>query len=40
MMMSAFSGFSVPEGYKEERRMENREVVKFKYPEVFSNHYI
>ena len=39
MMMSTFLGLTVPEGQKEERRMLNREVVKFKYPEVVAYHY-
>ena len=39
MMMSTFSGLTVPEGQKEERRMVNGEVVKFKYPEVVADHY-
>ena len=38
-MISTFSGFAVPEGHKEDRSMENREVFKFKYPEVFANNY-
>ena len=34
MMMSTFSGFTMPEGQKEERRAVNEKVVKFKYPTV------
>ena len=40
MMMSNFSGLTVPEGQKEEIRMVNGGVSKFKYPEVVSEHYI
>ena len=40
MMMSTFSGFTVSEGQKEEIRIMNEEVFKFKYPEVVSEHYI
>ena len=39
MMMSTFSGLTVPEGQKEQKRITNREVVKFKYIEVVSDHY-
>ena len=39
MTMSTFSGLTVPEGQKEERKMVNGEVVKFKYPEVVTRHY-
>ena len=39
MMISTFSGLTVSEGQKEERRVVNGEVVKFKYPEVVSDHY-
>ena len=38
IMMSTFLCLTVPEGWKEERIMVNEEVVKFKYPEVFSSH--
>ena len=37
MMMSNFSGLTVPEGQKEEIRMVNGGVSKFKYPEVVSD---
>ena len=40
MMMSTFSGLTVPEGQKEEIRMANGEIVKFKYPEFVTDHYI
>ena len=40
MMMSNFSGLTVPEGQKEERRMVNGEVVKFKYPVTAVDNYI
>ena len=30
----------MPEGQKEERRMVNGDIVKFKYPEVVVDHYI
>ena len=40
MMMSTFSGLTVPEGQKEEIRMVNGEIVKFKYPEFITDHYI
>ena len=33
MMMSTFLGLTVPEGQKEEIRMVNGEIVKFKYPQ-------
>ena len=39
MMMSKISGLTVPEGQKEERRMVNWDVVKFKYPEVVADHH-
>ena len=39
MMMSTFSGFTVLEGQKEERRMVNGEVVKFQYSAVVADHY-
>ena len=39
MMTSTSYGLTVPEGKKEERSMVNGEVVKFKYPEVFTDHY-
>ena len=37
--MSTFSGLTVPEGHKEDRKVLNGEVVKFKYPEVVADHY-
>ena len=40
MMMSNFSGLTVPEGQKEEIRMLNGDVIKFKYPPVVADHYI
>ena len=40
IMMSIFSVLTVPEGQKEDRRMVNGEVVKFKYNEVVADHYI
>ena len=39
MMISTFSGLTVTEGQKEERRMVNGEIVKFNYPEVVAYHY-
>ena len=39
MMISTFSGFSVPEGQKEKRRMVNWVAVKFKCPAVIFDHY-
>ena len=39
MMTSTSYGLTVPEGQKEERSMVNGEVVKFKYPEVVTDHY-
>ena len=39
MMMSTFSGLTVPEVQKEERRIVNGEIFKFKYPEVVADHY-
>ena len=33
MMMSTFSGLTVPEVQKEERRIVNGEIIKFKYPD-------
>ena len=39
MMMSNFTGLTVPEGQKEEIRMDNTEIVKFKYPEVVADNY-
>ena len=39
MMMSTFSGLTVPEGQKEERIMVNGEIVKFKYSSIVANHY-
>ena len=38
-MMSTFSGFTVPEVQKEERRRVNGEVVKSKYPAVVADYY-
>ena len=38
MIMSSFSVFTVPEGQKEEIRMVNGEIFKFKYPEVVVDH--
>ena len=40
MIMSTFSGLTVPEGQKEEIRMANGEVVNFKYLEVVADHHI
>ena len=37
--MSTFSGLTVPEGQKEQIRMVNGEIFKFKYPEVVAYHY-
>ena len=37
MIMSNFSGLTLPEGYKEEKRMVNREAIKFKYPGAVDN---
>ena len=34
MVMSIFLGLTVPDGHKEERRMENGDIFKFEYPEV------
>ena len=39
MMMSTFSGLTFPEVQKEERRVVNSEIVKFKYPDVFAEYY-
>ena len=39
MMMSKISVLTVTEGQKEERRVVNGKVVKFKYPEVDADHY-
>ena len=39
IMMSTFSVFIVPEGQKEERRVVNEGIVKFKYREVVSGSY-
>ena len=39
MIMSTFWGLTVQEGQKEERRMVNGEIVKFKYPGVVADHY-
>ena len=39
VMISTFSGFTVPEGQKEERSMVDGEVVKFKYPAIVADHY-
>ena len=38
MMMSTYSGLTVPEGQKEERRMVHGGIVHFKYPEVVVNY--
>ena len=38
--MSIFSGLTVPDGQKQERSIVNREALKFKYPEVVTDHYI
>ena len=37
--MSNFSGLTVTEGQKEERRMANGEGVNFKYPVAVADHY-
>ena len=37
--MLTFSGLNVPEGQKEDIRMVNGDVFKFKYTEVFADHY-
>ena len=39
MTMSTFSGLAVPECQKEDRRMVNNEIFKFKYPEAVADHY-
>ena len=39
MMMSTFSGFTVPGGHKEDKSMVNEEVVNLNYPEVVTDHY-
>ena len=39
MTMSKFLRLNVTEGQKEERRMVNWEVVKFKYPKNVEDHY-
>ena len=39
MMMSTFSGYTVPESQKEERRMVNGKVVKSKYPKLVTDNY-
>ena len=38
IMMSKFWGLTVPEVQKEEIRMVNGGVIKFKYPEVVADH--
>ena len=38
MIMSTFSGLTVPEGQKEEIRVVNGEMVKFKYSDVVTDH--
>ena len=38
-MVSTFSDLTGPEGHKEERRVGNGGVVKFKYPEVVAGNY-
>ena len=39
IMMSTFSGLTVPESQKEVRSMVSEEVVKLKYPEVVADHF-
>ena len=39
IIISTFLGLTVPEVQKEERRMVNGEIVKFKYPEVVADNY-
>ena len=39
MIMSKFLCLNVTKGQKEERRMVNGEVVKFKYPKDVADHY-
>ena len=39
MTISNLSCLTVPEDQKEERRVVNGEVFKFKYPEVVADHY-
>ena len=39
VIMSTFSELTMLEGQKEKRRVVNGDVVKFKYPEVVSDHY-
>ena len=39
VMMLTFSGLNVPEGQKEDIRMVNGDVFKFKYTEVVADHY-
>ena len=39
MMMSNFSGLTVPEGQKEDIRTVNGEIFKLKYPGVVADHY-
>ena len=38
MMMSTFSGLTVPDVHQEERRVVNWEVFKLKYTEVVADH--
>ena len=40
MNMSTLSGLNVFEVQKEERIMDNGEIVKFNYPAFFADHYI
>ena len=39
MMMSTFSGLTVPEGQKEDRMVMNEEIFNLKYTEVVADHY-
>ena len=39
IIISTFSGLTVPEGYKGEKRMGNGDLVKFKYPVIVDDHY-
>ena len=39
MMMATLSGLTFPECQKEERRMVNGEIFKFKYPDVVAAYY-
>ena len=40
IMMSIFYGLTVTDGQKQERSIVNKEALKFKYPEVVTDHYI